>query len=156
MPTWYISCNTVNFHLHIVRSLDQINSWHYYYQQQIEAKTSSHLVLVFLTSQKTLSWGRSGPITPEAPGRLGSQLNTLSCTQALWRLVHWGWRQVVRSHGAEKKKPCLKANAVPMLCEKPALLKRKLPAVKSQPNKRKHQLMRTCGIEGKLARHLPN
>ena len=112
------------------------------------------LALVFLASQKALSLERSGLIKSEGPGISGSQLNTLCYAASILRTGALRMRASCQKPWGWAKQPRLKANAVPTLFEKPALLKRTIPAVESQP-KKKTSLWEMWEIEGKIALHIP-
>ena len=96
-----------------------------------------------LASWKSLSWEGSMLMKPEGPWISGSGLNTpWYIASILWGLVFWGRDQVVGSHGTEQM-PCLKANTIPTLFEKPVLLiERCLQWIWSQPQERKDWVMR--------------
>ncbi len=80
----------------------------------------------------------------EGPGISGSQLHILSCVY----IMHFEdscfeqERKLSETMGLGKRKPRLKADAVPTLFEKPVSSKRKTPTAAPQPQKK-----RRCAYE---------
>ena len=116
------------------------------------------LVLIFLASHKALSYGESGLIKSEGPRISRSQLSTLCYAVSILRMGVLRKRASCQKPWVWAKKPHLKANAVPTLLEKPALLKRTMPAVESSQKKKEKEKTGSWEmweIEGELSIHIP-